>query len=484
MYKGEFSLSTMLDASRVYAVALLLLAWVGMSLSSVKAADIIAEGGCTLSQAIESANQDRAVGGCVAGNGADNIELASDITLTAELPAITSPISIMGGGFAINGENRFRIFFVDEDGDLSIESLTLRNGAAQAEARICIDWDPGEWTAGGAICNLGALSVSASRFSGNGAEFGGAIASVGAVTINYSDFGGNTARSGGALINWIDGKMTIEGGIFSGNTATRDESLLDPDSKEDSEKTLAENPIYFDGDGGAIANALRGEISITGSEFSDNEADLAAGAILNHGNLEILGSQFANNSAYGGGGAFLSGENTLTTVTDSSFNGNSTWLGGAIESWGILLIVDSRFHDNFAVRGGAIRVTGQSTVSITGSRFSDNSASDSGGAIFNCVYCELTAVDSVFSGNSARLRGGAIFGYGTVSISGGIFSRNRAGDLGGAIINLGTLQLTDSEFTLNRAVKGGGIYNDRDNVVEQDNNYYSDNRGGDCTRCD
>ena len=185
----------------------------------------------------------------------------------------------------------FRIFFVAEDGDLTIDSLTLRDGAAQAEGRACIDWDPGEWTAGGAICNLGALSVSASRFSGNRAEFGGAIASVGTVTISDSDFSGNSARSGGALINWIDGKMTIEGGNFSGNTATREEALLDPDSKRTATST-AENPVYFDGDGGAIANALRGEISITGSDFSDNEADLAAGAILNHGNLELIGSQF------------------------------------------------------------------------------------------------------------------------------------------------------------------------------------------------
>ena len=95
-------------------------------------------------------------------------------------------------------------------------------------------------------------------------------------------------------------------------------------------------------------------------------------------------------------------------------------VGWRDRSWGALLIDDSQFHNNFAVRGGAIIVTGQSTVSITGSRFSDNSASDSGGAIFNCVYCEVTVTDSVFSGNSSRLNGGAIYGYGTVEISGGI----------------------------------------------------------------
>ena len=59
-----------------------------------------------------------------------------------------SPISIKGGGLVISGEGFFRIFFVAEGGDLIMDSLTLRDGSAQVEARTCIDWEDGEWTAG------------------------------------------------------------------------------------------------------------------------------------------------------------------------------------------------------------------------------------------------------------------------------------------------------------------------------------------------
>ena len=183
--------------SGAYAFALLLLLWAGLGASLANAAEITVEGDCALADAIDSANRDRAVGGCPAGSGADTIALTSDVLLLAELPEIRSPITIMGGGVVISGEDFYRIFFVAEDGDLSIDSLTLRNGAAQAEARACIEWEEGEWTAAGAICNLGALSVSESQFSRNEAEFGGAIASIGTVTISESEFSGNAANGGG-----------------------------------------------------------------------------------------------------------------------------------------------------------------------------------------------------------------------------------------------------------------------------------------------
>ena len=478
MASGMFFLPALFSAQRFCALTLLLI-FGSFHVTLVKAASIAVDSDCTLAHAIESANQDRAIGGCAAGSGADSIDLTANITLVAELPSITSPIAIMGSGFAISGDHRYRIFFVAEDGDLTIDSLTLQDGEAQANARTCIDWEEGEWTAGGAICNLGELNISDSHFSRNWAEFGGAIASVGTLTIFGSDISGNLANSGGAIINWDDSTLTITGSDFSGNSAKQFGEDLASDTSEDTDTPFAEDPAFYDGNGGAIANSPRGAITITKSNFSSNSADLSAGAILNRGTIEIIDSQFTDNSCYGSGGAIDSGEGTLTTVTSSVFSGNSAFLGGAVFSWGKLTIDDSRYSDNRAVRGGAIQPGDGSILTIRYSEFSGNAASDSGGAIFGCVYCTppMTVTGSDFSGNSANMLGGAIFGYGTLSVDSSQFSENSAGDSGGAIRNDGTLTLSFSVFRGNSATYGGGISNTHNAVLRQVGNTFSDNIG-------
>ena len=108
---------------------------------------------CTLRDAITSANTDTATGGCPAGSGADIINLAAGgtYTLTTEdndeplgdgpngLPPVTSQITINGNGATIqrdpsyacpvdDGSSDFRIFHVDNPGDLTLNDLTVSNG--------------------------------------------------------------------------------------------------------------------------------------------------------------------------------------------------------------------------------------------------------------------------------------------------------------------------------------------------------------------
>lgn len=84
---------------------------------------------CSLANAIRSANQDRAFGDCTAGSGADTIILNGDIALSAELPPITSDITIDGGNYIISGENKFRVFD-HHSGHLIITALAISNGIA------------------------------------------------------------------------------------------------------------------------------------------------------------------------------------------------------------------------------------------------------------------------------------------------------------------------------------------------------------------
>ena len=95
------------------------------------AADIRLSSRCTLADAILAANHDRAEGDCPAGRGADTIILSQDITLQAELPVITSTITIEGNGYTISGDNRWRIFYND-GGALTINNLTMTKGTLKA----------------------------------------------------------------------------------------------------------------------------------------------------------------------------------------------------------------------------------------------------------------------------------------------------------------------------------------------------------------
>jgi predicted outer membrane repeat protein len=145
--------------------------------------------------------------------------------------------------------------------------------------------------------------------------------------------------------------------------------------------------LNTDGGGGLVNN---GTLTIINSVFSANTVDNQyGGAILNNsaGNLTITGSTFSNNSAFSGGA--IANYNQLT-VRNSTFTGNGgagTDSGGAIYTTGFSgtlaqTITNSTFSGNTANIGGA--VWSSRTHTITNSTFSGNVAnySDSGGAVW------------------------------------------------------------------------------------------------------
>ena len=185
-------------------------------------ADIVVGGACTLGNAIRAANVDSAIGGCAAGDGADVIGLTGDITLSAALPKIESQITIEGGGHTISGNERFRIFLVAANGDLTVKEMTLTKGKARDGATICMIGDASTSAFGGAICNYGKLNVVDSEFLDNSAYSGGAIGSVGSraeATVAASVFTNNSARFGGAIHNTGGATTTITASEFTNNRA-------------------------------------------------------------------------------------------------------------------------------------------------------------------------------------------------------------------------------------------------------------------------
>jgi len=179
----------------------------------------VAEGLCSLREAIVAANDDAPYRDCAAGSGVDRIEfdVAGTIVLAADLPEITESLDIVGPTAAevvLDGGDAFRPFRTSGGGGFAfrIANMALLRGHA-VDAGGCI-----------AMPNAGdLLDLRRMRFEGCTSDTdAGAIDTYAVVqtTIRESTFVGNTAgESAGAVQCRNFGALTIEDSTFSGNVA-------------------------------------------------------------------------------------------------------------------------------------------------------------------------------------------------------------------------------------------------------------------------
>jgi predicted outer membrane repeat protein len=223
---------------------------------------------------------------------------------------------------------------------------------------------------------------------------------------------------------------------------------------------------------GSVLEIISDDLVIDGSgqsvTISGNHAVrilyIGTGVSVTLANLSIINAQMA----MGGGGAIVN-LGTLT-INNSYFSGNSANTGGGISTGsGTLTITNSIFSTNTAdTYGGAIDITGGS-VSISGSSFLTNSATDTtagGGGAIHGRNALLTITDSTFSGNTAGVVGGAVYvsaygGFSSLTLANSTLAGNSAVN-GGAIYNsAGTVTITNTTFSGNTATgHGGALYDD------------------------
>lgn len=318
----------------------------------------VADGVCSLREAIIAANNDADHNGCVGtgGYGADTIifNVSGDtITLGSTLPEITD-----GAGLNIDGGGQVAV-------------------SGQGDVRIMV-------VAAGAVVELVGLTVA----DGFDILFGGGVENHGALTVRNSTFSGNNAGTpGGGFAGGIrnSGTLIVTHSAFSGNSAGLD--------------------------GGGIHNTGNGTLTVTDSTFSGNNASAFGGGIRNDGTLTVRSSTFSGNTvggASGGDGGGILNSSDFATISDSTFTGNSAVFegGGIYSSGGTLTIANSTFTENSARFGGGGGNSQSATLFVTNSTFSGNSVDQDGGGIHS--FGTLTVAHSTFLGNSAK-RGGGIF---------------------------------------------------------------------------
>ena len=340
-----------------------------------------------------------------------------------------------GNSAAIGGA-----IYNDQNGKISIEEGAFSNNTAA--------------TAGGAIYNLGTLTVTDNTtFTGNKVTpdyyDGGAIYTKGDLNISQGvSFLNNEADFGGAI--YVSGHNTtnIDGATFTGNKVESDTY-----------------PVA----GGAIYHALtsgstetKNTLNIKNSSFSNNSAissvGAAGGALAIFAKADLDTVTFEQNQTNGedGGGAIFLGSVSETAIKDATFSNNTATVGGAISS-----------------RTEPPNDNSKATLDITGSTFTGNIATDKGGAIYNSFYNSNNAAgaayiaDSTFSNNEAATEGGAIYNAlnGHLTLAGtNIFRGNTAGGVANDIYNLGTLNIGGTA-SFEGGIAGTGIVNVTDGAT-------------------
>jgi|GEM_PF-1120360 len=183
------------------------------------------------------------------------------------------------------------------------------------------------------------------------------------------------------------------------------------------------------------------------------------------------GADGGSNSAFTGAGGVLVFEGSTLTVTNSTISGNSASQGGGIGNFGTTTIMDSTISGNSASSGGGVLgaggFQGNGNLTIINSTISGNSASGNGGGGALSVGA-FTMTNSTVSGNSvsgANGNGGGLNlqqgtgGSVTATVTNSTISGNSASGFGGGLYNVSeSAEVINSTLSGNTADKGGGVF--------------------------
>jgi filamentous hemagglutinin family protein len=222
-------------------------------------------------------------------------------------------------------------------------------------------------------------------------------------------------------------------------------------------------------------------LTVNGGSSTFRVFNITGSFTVNIDGMTITGGTVAGFSK---GGGIQVGISSTLNLSNSTISGNSATYGGGISNAGIAIVTNSIITNNLAnTSGGGIYNSG--TANLTNNTISGNSSSSGGGGISNTNGTAI--MDNItISGNSASNSGGGIKNFNsTVTITNSTISGNSTTNLGGAIANQSssTLTLTNSTISGNSASIGGGIDNRTNSNITLNNstvsgNWTTSNSGG------
>ena len=377
----------------------------------------------------------------------------------------------------LNPQGQGRAIYVGGNAPFTVtlEGLWLVNGRA--------DGPNSEDQLGGGAALFGGVGpsyfvVSGCRILSNTAasDGGGLYAtSKGTLVLRDSTFYSNTAgEEGGGF--WIGlgptAALTLTGNVVYENSA---QSGGGGSVRGGRHVAILDNEVYSNTAiaSGGLFVGYGEDVDLEGNRIHHNEATIfeGGGLALEHivsGTLRANTVQ-ENNARYGGG---LYAYSATVTLTDNAFLTNTaSQYGGAIRGYysATLSLISNTFSGNTAYRGGAILLDQSDNAYFRENRFSFNSSTDDGGAVF--LWSSRWAVlrDNVFHDNTAGTSsssgsGGAVFLYyadGATLEGNEVYSNTAglgAGGSGGGIevSQTPTVTLKGNSIHHNHARWGGG----------------------------
>lgn len=150
------------------------------------------------------------------------------------------------------------------------------------------------------------------------------------------------------------------------------------------------------------------QISMARTSFTGNTQSIAGGIYVDSSALELDSCTFQNNFGYQGGAIAVTGSSSLLLANTTQFTNNTGQQGGALSvTAGSLVMQNSMFSNNSCTSGGAIYLEGAIVAAISDSSFANNSAASNGGAIFSDNAGLLELSSSTFKNNKGQT-GGAV----------------------------------------------------------------------------
>lgn len=350
---------------------------------------------------------------------------------------------------------------------------------------------------GGAICAKKYIMVDTCSFSNNVAEnYGGAIYAHNELNVIASNFTQNSGKEGGAL--YVDGNRVFvddcrfinnsanssrAGAIYANKFIYIGESIFENNTSQGKGGAVYSDFVQFGGESKFINNSAKShggaiyteEIApqVSNLTFDSNHArDDFGGALYinkNCRNVSFYSCIFANNVADAGDGGAIHSDSrgtylklyNCTFTNNHATGGSAKRYGGAVCSFGNVLVDKCTFNDNWAQnKGGAIYC--YEKLDCVNSHFKNNRVYvDDGGSIYTEKLGGVR--DSSFESGYSQGDGGAIYinsGSGH-DIHHSYFKNNHAKGRGGAIYTDSSDSLT---FLYNNAFIGNRADNQGDDV--------------------
>ncbi|MDB9421668.1 cadherin domain-containing protein [Microcystis aeruginosa CS-563/04] len=302
-------------------------------------------------------------------NNTANFAAGGAIYNTNSSPTLTNATFTSNGA----GSNGGAIF--NEGGNATINNGTFTSNAAG-----------GNGGNGGAIYSTAANSTSLNNVtftSNTGISDGGAIYNTGSnLTLKDGTFNNNTASSDGGAIFSTGGTFNLTDADFVQNRATA--GLGGAVFLQTTGATITQADFLQNrsANGGAIYNNSN-DVSVTNTNFTLNIADASGslgGAIynLNSSGLQVINAAFSRNNAASAGGAIYQlnlGVGVITTtITNSTFSGNSAGSGSALYNQSNVnnssFVISSNLRNSIIWGNGGtaiVNITGFATTTVTNS---------------------------------------------------------------------------------------------------------------------